>query len=129
MDPKVIFEDKHLLILDKPAGWITNEVKTKGSTPTIEDWLRARNIDQVLSIDWIKKQAEFWSWQKPLTLFKAFKHNLKEEKLKKLILHSFTVSLNQEKVKLKHPLVAYLGIEKDLEFYLVAERQIQDIKC
>ncbi|KKQ98507.1 MAG: Pseudouridine synthase [Candidatus Woesebacteria bacterium GW2011_GWB1_39_12] len=55
MDPKVIFEDKHLLILDKPAGWITNEVKTKGSTPTIEDWLK-KNFDYPVA-----KSAEYRS--------------------------------------------------------------------
>src|SRR3990167_1691547 len=55
MDPKVIFEDKHLLIPDKPAGWITNEVKTKGSTPTIEDWLK-KNFDYPVA-----KSAEYRS--------------------------------------------------------------------
>jgi len=39
--PKVIFEDKTFLILDKPAGWISNTAKTTGQTPVIQDWLAA----------------------------------------------------------------------------------------
>lgn len=38
-EPKVIYEDNHLLILNKPAGWLVQGDKT-GDT-TITDWARA----------------------------------------------------------------------------------------
>lgn len=37
--PKIIFEDDHLLIIDKPSGWITNSASTTGSQPVLESWL------------------------------------------------------------------------------------------
>lgn len=41
MVPKVIYEDEHLVVLDKPAGWLTHaDGRTAG--PTVTDWLLAR---------------------------------------------------------------------------------------
>ena len=40
MEPKVIFEDKELLILDKPSGWIVNDATTTRNQPTVQGWLR-----------------------------------------------------------------------------------------
>lgn len=48
MQPRVIFEDEELLVLDKPAGWIINEAKTVGETPVIQTWLR-ENFDYELA--------------------------------------------------------------------------------
>lgn len=39
MDPEIIFEDEHLMVLNKPAGWITNSASTTGNQPVIENWL------------------------------------------------------------------------------------------
>ncbi len=39
MQPKVIFEDKYLLILDKPSGWIVNKAKTTRGQKVIQAWL------------------------------------------------------------------------------------------
>ena len=36
--PKIIFEDSHLLIVDKPAGLLTQE--DKSGDPSLVDWLR-----------------------------------------------------------------------------------------
>lgn len=44
MEPGVIFEDDSLIILDKPTGWIVNEVATSGETPVIQTWLK-ENFD------------------------------------------------------------------------------------
>lgn len=44
MEPKIIFEDGAILILDKPSGWIVNEAKTTGETPVVQSWLR-ENFD------------------------------------------------------------------------------------
>lgn len=39
MKPKVIFEDEHLLILDKPAGWVVNDVETTKHQKVVQKWL------------------------------------------------------------------------------------------
>jgi len=41
MEPKVIFEDDSLLILDKPPGWIVNEAATTKRTPVVQSWVKA----------------------------------------------------------------------------------------
>lgn len=40
MKPKIIFEDKYLIVLDKPAGWIVNEAITTKNTPVIQTWIK-----------------------------------------------------------------------------------------
>lgn len=39
MEPKIIFEDGEILVLDKPSGWITNEADTTTNQPVIQRWL------------------------------------------------------------------------------------------
>ncbi len=40
MNPKVIFEDSSLLILNKLSGWIVNEATTTKDTPVVQTWLK-----------------------------------------------------------------------------------------
>lgn len=40
MNPKIIFEDEALLILNKPSGWIVNEARTTGRQRIVQTWLR-----------------------------------------------------------------------------------------
>ena len=40
MEPKIIFEDDSMLILDKPTGWIVNEAQTTKGQPTGQEWIR-----------------------------------------------------------------------------------------
>lgn len=40
ISPKIIFEDKHLLVIDKPAGLVVNRAQTT-TGPTLQDWLEA----------------------------------------------------------------------------------------
>lgn len=44
MEPKVIFEDKSILVLDKPAGWVVNDAETTKDVKTIQGWI-AKNFD------------------------------------------------------------------------------------
>lgn len=44
MNPEIIYEDKSLMVLNKPAGWITNESASVGERETIQRWL-AKNFD------------------------------------------------------------------------------------
>ena len=39
MEPKVIFEDSELLVLDKPAGMIVNRSDTTRGEKTVQDWV------------------------------------------------------------------------------------------
>lgn len=42
---KVIFENSELLVLDKPAGWVTTNENSKPknqNTKSIESWLRGK---------------------------------------------------------------------------------------
>ena len=39
MNPKIIFEDDDILVLDKPAGWIVNDASTTCKQPTVQNWL------------------------------------------------------------------------------------------
>lgn len=48
MKPNIIFDDEIFLILDKPTGWIVNEVATSGETPVIQTWLK-ENFDYPVS--------------------------------------------------------------------------------
>jgi len=40
MEPKIIYQDNSLMVLDKPVGWIVTKAKTAKDTPVIEDWLK-----------------------------------------------------------------------------------------
>lgn len=40
MEPKIIYEDKSLFVIDKPAGWIVNEAATTKNQPVLQTWLR-----------------------------------------------------------------------------------------
>jgi len=40
MEPKVIFEDSQLLVLDKPSGWIVNSAQTTKGQMVIQEWLK-----------------------------------------------------------------------------------------
>ncbi len=38
-EPKILFEDEQLLILDKPSGWVVNESQTTKRQKVIQQWL------------------------------------------------------------------------------------------
>ena len=40
MEPKIIFQDESLFVIDKPAGWIVNEAATTKNQPVLQTWLR-----------------------------------------------------------------------------------------
>ena len=48
--PNIIFEDKCLVILNKPSGWIVNSAVTTKEQPVIQKWLRD-NFDYEISKD------------------------------------------------------------------------------
>ena len=38
-EPKIIFEDEELLVLDKPAGWIVNRSDATKGAKTVQEWV------------------------------------------------------------------------------------------
>lgn len=50
MEPEIIHEDKSLLVLNKPAGWIVNEAQTTTGQPVVQKWLDGK-FDYPLSHD------------------------------------------------------------------------------
>lgn len=47
-EPKIIFEDESLLVIDKPSGWITNEADTAVGQPVVQTWL-SKNLKYPIS--------------------------------------------------------------------------------
>jgi 23S rRNA pseudouridine1911/1915/1917 synthase len=45
MEPKIIYEDDDLMVLDKPPGWIVNDVYTSKKQPTVQAWLEKKDYD------------------------------------------------------------------------------------
>lgn len=39
MEPKIIYQDESILVLDKPAGWVVNEAETTTGQPVVQTWL------------------------------------------------------------------------------------------
>jgi len=37
--PRIIFQEKSFLVLDKPAGWVVNRAQTTAYQTTVQDWL------------------------------------------------------------------------------------------
>jgi 23S rRNA pseudouridine1911/1915/1917 synthase len=50
MEPKIIFQDECLFVIDKPAGWIVNEADTTTTQPVLQTWLRS-NFQYPISND------------------------------------------------------------------------------
>lgn len=48
IEPKIIFEDDSILVVDKPAGWITTDAATAVGQNTVQEWLR-RNLKSQIS--------------------------------------------------------------------------------
>src|SRR5512146_2324882 len=40
IEPKIIFEDSTFFVVDKPAGWITNEADTTTTQPVLQAYMR-----------------------------------------------------------------------------------------
>lgn len=48
MEPKVIYQDDEILVLDKPPGWVVNDADTTKDLNTIQKWLE-KNFEYPLS--------------------------------------------------------------------------------
>jgi 23S rRNA pseudouridine1911/1915/1917 synthase len=50
MEPRILYEDDSLFVLDKPSGWITNSSSTTTDQPVVQKWLE-KNFQYPLSGD------------------------------------------------------------------------------
>jgi 23S rRNA pseudouridine1911/1915/1917 synthase len=55
MEPKIIFEDEEILVLDKPPGWVVNEAQTTKHQEVVQKWLR--NMPYPLANDYIMRSG------------------------------------------------------------------------
>jgi 23S rRNA pseudouridine1911/1915/1917 synthase len=39
VEPKIIYQDESLFVIDKPSGWITNSASTTSDQPVLQKWL------------------------------------------------------------------------------------------
>ncbi len=51
MEPKIIYEDESLFVIDKPTGWIVNEAATTKNQPVLQTWLRQFDYPLVKDTD------------------------------------------------------------------------------
>lgn len=67
MEPKVIFEDNDLLVLDKPAGMIVNRSDTTKSVVTLQEW-----VEDYLKLEVSKSPPDtFDTFVPPFDTFKS----------------------------------------------------------
>jgi len=50
-EPKIIYDDDYLYVLEKPSGWITNDADTTTNQPVIQKWVR-ENFNYPLKGNW-----------------------------------------------------------------------------
>lgn len=50
MNPTIVYEDESFMVVDKPAGWITNSAITTKGQPVLQDWV-AENFQFPISTD------------------------------------------------------------------------------
>lgn len=48
-EPRIIFEDKALLVIDKPSGWITNDATTTSGQDTVQNWLIENHKSEIVN--------------------------------------------------------------------------------
>jgi|SRR5581483_6246855 len=57
MEPKILFEDESILVLDKPAGITVNRSETTVGVETVQDWLEKEGK---ISLQGISKDSDFY---------------------------------------------------------------------
>ncbi len=56
LDPKIIYEDKELLVIDKPSGMIVNKADTSKAEFTLQDWIETKMTNDKFQIS---NESEF----------------------------------------------------------------------
>ena len=111
VEPKIIFEDAQLLVLDKPAGVIVNEALTTKNQPVLQSWLSKRDYPLAKSreerggivhrLD--KETSGIILVAKTKSAFASLQRQFKERKVKKTYLALLHGSLNEKVGKIEVP--------------------------
>ncbi|MBI2065908.1 RluA family pseudouridine synthase [Candidatus Woesebacteria bacterium] len=111
MEPKIIYEDTSLLVLDKPAGVIVNEALTTKNQPVLQSWLAKRDYPLAKSreerggivhrLD--KETSGIIIVAKTKNVFTALQRQFKERKVKKTYLALVHGALNKKVGEIEVP--------------------------
>ncbi|MDO8551180.1 MAG: RluA family pseudouridine synthase [bacterium] len=59
MEPKIVFENQSLMVLDKPAGMVVNKADTTKEGETVQEWLEKKFQDTSSKLQ-IDKESDFY---------------------------------------------------------------------
>lgn len=112
MQPKIIYEDAILLVLDKPAGWIVNDATTTTGQPTVQDWLRRNFQFPIFNFQELrngivhrldKETSGIILVAKSKSAFESLQKQFKERKVKKTYLALLHGVLNEKVGEIEVP--------------------------
>ena len=55
-EPKLIYEDDYVLVLDKPSGWVVNDANTAHGNPILQSWIK-KNFNFELSGNYYRRSG------------------------------------------------------------------------
>lgn len=55
-EPKLVYEDNFVLVLDKPSGWVVNDANTAHGNPILQSWIK-KNFNFELSGDYLRRSG------------------------------------------------------------------------
>jgi len=112
VEPKVVFQDSQILVLNKPAGWTVNEAETAKGQKIIQKWLTrfdyplAKNKEKrsgiVHRLD--KETSGLLLVAKTADIFRKLQEQFKKGKIKKTYLALIHGRLEPERGKIKAPI-------------------------
>jgi 23S rRNA pseudouridine1911/1915/1917 synthase len=109
MEPKVIYEDKVLLVVDKPAGMVVNRSETTRGRLTLEDWLVKQAIGMGVERNGIvhrldKETSGVLVVAKSQEVMRDLQKQFKERKVQKTYLGLVHGRVRPEKGKITMPI-------------------------
>lgn len=109
MEPKVIYEDEVLLVVDKPAGMVVNRSETTRGRLTLEDWLAKQGIGMGVERNGIvhrldKETSGVLVVAKSQEVMRDLQKQFKERKVQKTYLALVHGRVRPEKGKITMPI-------------------------
>lgn len=109
MEPKIIFEDRWLLAVNKPAGMVVNRAETTKRMVTLQDWLEKKKRGQTIERNGIvhrldKETSGVLVVAKTAEVMKALQQQFKDRQVKKTYLCLVHGQVKPRKGKIKAPI-------------------------
>jgi len=109
MEPKIIFEDRWLLAVNKPAGMVVNRAETTKRMVTLQDWLEKKKRGQAIERNGIvhrldKETSGVLVVAKTAEVMKALQQQFKDRQVKKTYLCLVHGQVKPRKGKIKAPI-------------------------